>query len=683
MALRLAGIAPLLALAAALPACSRHSEAPAAPASTAAEAPQHPDGPPHARWDVVDMLRTAETQRYAPSDGGGRAWLERAPGQRPYALSATPDRFTIVYEVGPAGIASGGSIFFQVSPFWDWSTPQVVNPEARGYTKVTASAPDIELTSETVDRQLLRIAVTGRALKAGERITIVYGAGMAGAMPDRYAERRSPFWIGVDGDGDGTRRFLVDSPTIDVHPGPAAALLATLPTIARPGEKVRLTLAFIDAWRNSGMPVEADVVFPDPPDGLELPKSVHFAPEDHGRRSIEVVARKTGTWRVHAVADPLDATTNPLVVTESGPRVLWGDLHGHSNFSDGTGLPEDYFIYARDVSGLDVSALTDHDHWGILPLAEHPEMWQEIVRQTRRFNEPGRFVTILGYEWTNWIYGHRHVLFFDEDEGHVFDSVDPEYDSPAKLWKALEGRKVLTVAHHTAGGPMPTDWDIPPDPRFEPVTEIVSIHGSSEAMDSPCPVGEPTTSDAAKETNRSREVGCVIHSPVPGNFVRDALERGYRLGFIGSGDRHDGHPGAYQIDPPQGGLAAILAEERTRDAVLAALRARRVYATNGPRILLRVALGGYGMGQSVPVPEGGKLSDQLFVHVVAQTPLDRVELVRSGKLVDGILTEGRLDVTLTREVEDLAPGEYLYVRAVQRDGGIAWSSPIYIGADPS
>jgi hypothetical protein len=39
---------------------------------------------------------------------------------------------------------------------------------------------------------------------------------------------------------------------------------------------------------------------------------------------------------------------------------------------------------------------------------------------------------------------------------------------------------------------------------------------------------------------------------------------------------------------------------------------------------------------------------------------------------------GERDVQLEREVSDLRPGEYVYVRAVQRDGGAAWSSPIYI-----
>jgi hypothetical protein len=264
-------------------------------------------------------------------------------------------------------------------------------------------------------------------------------------------------------------------------------------------------------------------------------------------------------------------------------------------------------------------------------------------------------VTLLGYEWTSWIHGHRHVLYF-QDAGPVFPWSDPKYESPTQLWRALEGQRALTFAHHSAGGPIAVNWAIPPDPRFEPVTEIVSIHGSSEAADTPNPIGRA----------------------VSGHYVRDALGHGYQLGFIGSGDHHDGHPGAYQVDPPMGGLAAILSDELTRDGVEAALRARRVYATNGPRILLRFALGEHRMGEVVRVGPGGELSGPLFVQVIAETPLAAVELVRSGELVDGVALDGQLEVTLDREIQGLAPGEYVYVRAIQQDQGAAWSSPIYV-----
>ena len=612
-------------------------------------------GPPGAHWEVVEDLRAAQNLEHDPADGGGRAWLEQAEGDPTVAVVGTPGRFTIVYEVGPLGIAQGGGIHFLVSPFWGWSTPQVELEDAPGYTTVETEGPYARFEAGTADESLLLIQSAERALEPGERIRIVYGAGPAGATADQHAEHNSRFWIGIDGDGDGTRRILADSPGIDVRAGPAAQLLLTGPTTARPGEPIRLAVAFLDLLGNAGTEIETELTL-EVPTGLELPEQVVFTAEHAGTRVIEGVAREPGTYRIRGhTPDGFEAESNPLRVDAAGPRILWGDLHGHTAFTDGTGLPDAYFEYARDIANLDVVALTDHDHWGVQPLDEHPELVEEIAAQTRRFHEPGRFVTLHGYEWTNWIHGHRHVLYF-EDGGPLLSSLDLEYDTPQKLWQALKGRLALTLAHHSAGGPVPTNWDIPPDPVFEPVTEIVSVHGSSEALDSPLP----------------------IYSAVPGNFVRDVLDRGYRLGFVGSGDTHDGHPGLGQLAAaPLAGLAAILSEDRTRAGVLEALRARRVYATSGPRILLRMAFGTHRMGETVTVPDRAYMSDQLFVHVIAPGPLARIDLIRSGEVVDSIATEGRREVQLLREVEHLDVGEYLYVRAVQEDDQAAWSSPIF------
>ncbi|HKA14697.1 MAG TPA: CehA/McbA family metallohydrolase [Myxococcota bacterium] len=665
LATRAIRLATLLAAAGALPDCGRAERAASdpPPAQPAAAAEAARPGPPTARWDVVDLMRDGAAAPRHPADGGGRARLVRDPDQPAYTTRATADRFRIVYEAGPLGVATGGSVQLQVSPFWGWSTPQVSDPDAPGFTEIHPSAPDIAVTAKTLDEQLLGIQVTGRPLVAGDRLEIVYGAGPARALTDRYAERDSRFWIAVDGDGDGVRAFLPDSPAIDVRAGPPAALLVTLPSVARPGEKVRVVLAVVDAALDTDVAFAGDAEFVDPPAGLALPRSVHFDGSEGGRRAVEAIAREPGTYRLEVKAGELRAQSNPLIVSAEGPRVLWGDLHGHSAFSDGTGLPEDYFTYARDVSALDVVALTDHDHWGILPLAEHPELWREIRVQTRRFHAPGRFVTLLGFEWTSWIYGHRHVLYFTDD-GPVIDSVAEGTDTPAELWQALGDRPAITVPHHPAGGPIAIDWDIAPDPRFEPVAEIVSIHGSSEAPDSPA----------------------LIHEPVAGHFARDALARGYRLGFIGSGDRHDGHPGAFSADThasAEGGLGAILSEERTREGVLRALRERRVYATNGARIVLRVALGGTPIGGVVPIATGERRHETLFVSAVGTAPLERLEVVRSGAVVDGVALDGRLEATMASELADLAAGEYVYVRVAQRDGGAAWSSPIFVGEQPA
>ena len=85
---------------------------------------------------------------------------------------------------------------------------------------------------------------------------------------------------------------------------------------------------------------------------------------------------------------------------------------------------------ARDVAALDVASLTDHDHWGFRFLDQEPELWEHIGRITDDFHEPGRFVTLLGYEWTSWIHGHRHVLSFEERPSlPLLSSLDERYET--------------------------------------------------------------------------------------------------------------------------------------------------------------------------------------------------------------------------------------------------------------
>jgi hypothetical protein len=606
------------------------------------------DGAPNARPDIVESLRADLRAPRSPADGGGRAWIEKGPRT---VVAGGSGAWTFVYEAGPRGIAAGGRLFLQVSPFWGWSTPQVEREDEAGYTKVTTDAPGVTLVPTTVDQQLLGIRVEGRALAAGKRVRIQYGAGRLAARADRFAERGSRFWFAVDGDGDGVRGLVPDSPAVDVAPGPPDRLVVTAPSVVRPSEKLPVHLAVLDAEGDAWTRVEGEVALRATGAGMEVPSPVRLVAADRGCRRVDVVAGSEGVVRFEAAGPgALRASSNPVVVSRSLPRIYWGDLHGHSSLSDGTGTPEDYFRYARDVAALDVAALTDHDHWGMQPLATHPALWEEVRAQVRAFHEPGRFVTVLGYEWTSWMHGHRHVLYFG-DEGRVLDSVDPAFDTPQKLWDALRGEPALTITHHTAGGPIAADWSVAPDPALEPVTEVASVHGSSEAPDSPR----------------------VIYDAVAGNFARDALGRGYRLGFVGSGDSHDGHPGLAELASGTGGLVGILADALTREGVLAALRARRVYATNGPRIVLNATLDGAAMGSRV---SAGR-SSTLQVLVVGTAALKRVDVVRRREGIRIYSGKGSPEMRITERVTDLTAGEYLYVRAVQQDGGAAWSSPFF------
>jgi hypothetical protein len=618
------------------------------------------DDPPAAQRPIVDMLREGRDAPRHPADGGGRAWIE---GDRT-AVAGHPGRWTIIYEAGDLGVAVGGTVRLTVPPFWGWSEPQDYVPEVPGYTTAVCTGDGVELSPSVPDQSVYQVEVAGRPLAGGQRIRFVYGAGPALARADSYAERETPFWISVDGDGDGVADVLADSPTVDVIAGPPARLVLLLPSTARPDTQVELHAALVDRVGNAGVAFEGFLELTVAPPDIELPGRVEIGPQDAGRATVTFSVPPEGVVRILGRAMPTNARddfggfsgeSNPMEVSQRSPRILWGDLQGHSGISDGTGTPEDYFAYARDVAALDVAVLTDHDHWGMLKLDESPRLWERIRRAVADYHEPGRFVALLGYEWTSWIHGHRHVLYF-EDRGAVFSSVDEAYESPVDLWAALRRQDVpaLTIAHHSAGDPIAVNWEIPPDPELEPITEIVSVHGVSEAADAPA----------------------VIHAPVPGNFVRDQLDRGSRFGFVGSTDGHDGHPGLAQLSAGQGGLAAILAEDATREAVLEALRERRCYATNGARIILRAALDGQRMGSTVEAPVGG--TALLWIHAIGTAPIALVEVIRSGQVVEHTDAQGAWEFTAAQELEGVAPGEYVYVRVIQADGGLAWSSPFFV-----
>ena len=655
-----------------------------------------PDRSP--RFDVVEELRADLLRPRAEADGGGSASVEELGGP---AVAGRPGSWRIVYRAGPLGVAVGGAVYLQVSPFWAWSTPQVEREAALGFTRIATDAEDVDLSAETLDQQLLAVHVGGRPLREGERIEITYGAGPAGALADRYAERESRFWVAVDGDGDGVRELIAESPAVDVMPGLPARLLLHLPSTARPGDRVTLTAALVDAVGN-GWPAAAGTLELRLPAGaslvdsrvdsatdVERSLSLALALEDRGRLVIplRLSAEAGGVIRVRGqligtAAEPgFEAESNPLVVAPAGPRGRWADLQNHSGLSDGSATPDDLLRYAREVAGLDAAAVTDHDHWGMRFMDGEPSIWRRTLDAADALNDPGRFVALAGYEWTNWVEGHRHVVFFEPTAeaaaGLLLSSIDEQYDEPRELWAGLEDVRALTFAHHSAGAPIATDWSSPPPAGIEPVTEIVSVHGSSEAADSP---------------------GMVVRNALAGNFVRDALDRGYRLGFVGSSDGHDGHPGLGHLASPSGGVAAILTDEVTRQGIYEALLARRTYATNGPRIVVRASYAGWPIGADIPAaaaaagavgPIAGVPQQTLVVRAIAPGRITRIDVVsRQGAAGAGTLTgealcgegergDGERECSLTVPLPGFQAGGYLYLRVVQEDGGAAWTSPFF------
>ncbi len=616
-------------IAAALVACGRAPPAPDAAPATA------PAAPPTARTLTDADLRADRDAARHPGDGGGRLVDVVAPGPLPVG---SPIEIALTYEAGPQGVAAGGSVQLVASGFWGWTPPQDAAPGAPGYTLL--EAPDGVALETRAAAGTLFATVRGRPLAAGERIRFVYGAGGT-ARADRFAETAPALFVGVDADGDGIRALLADEVVVTTTPGPCTAVLATVPSAIAPGDDATLRLAAVDAVGNGPCPLDGEVSLDLPP-FLAGPRSARLV---GGLAAVPLVATGDGIGAIGATVGAHATRSNPVVSRAGAAPIRWADLQIHTALSDGSGDPRDVLAYARDVAGLDVAAITDHDRWGFRPLDADPAGRARIRAAVAEAARPG-FVPLAGYEWTSWIWGHRHVLFFGPDEPWP-SSLAAGTDTPAGLFAALRGRDVVVIPHHVAGGPVALDWSVGLDP-LEPVVEVVSVHGQSVHASLPNPVWDP----------------------VPGAFAEPRLAAGDTFGMVGGTDGHDGHPGLSHLAGGSGGLTALVGADLTPAGVAAALRARATYATNGVRPIVRLDVDGTPIGGERPAGEA-----TATVRVIGTAPIETIELWSRGGPVGSRSGDGGAVLHAAIPVS-LPPGELLWLRVFQADGGMAFTSPI-------
>lgn len=276
--------------------------------------------------------------------------------------------------------------------------------------------------------------------------------------------------------------------------------------------------------------------------------------------------------------------------------------------------------------------------------------WHRMIETAQRYDEPGVFTTLVGWEWSSIPGGanlHR-VVFTDADAEQArafmpFASTDSPY--PEDLWAWLEatstriGARFVAIPHNSniSRGTMFSDRTLRGEAmdadharrrqRWEPVVEITQIKGDSETH----PALSPEDPFADFEFYpwyivRERTDDYVA---APADYVRGGLRTGlelearigvnpFRFGVIGSTDSHTALSSAeepnfwgkmaYDSIPenkqgysiaggPTGwtmqaaGLAAVWAEDNTRGAILDAFQRREVYATTGPRIRVRLFAG--------------------------------------------------------------------------------------------
>ena len=343
-------------------------------------------------------------------------------------------------------------------------------------------------------------------------------------------------------------------------------------------------------------------------------------------------------------------------------------------------------------------------------------VWDDYIEIAEQFNEPGRFTTIIGYEWTSTENGnnlHRNVLYRDgaERARRMVPYTTAESFNPEDLWKWMAryeestGGQVLALAHNgnmsngimfpveknPATGKALTKNYAQQRARWEPLYEVTQIKGDGETH----PLLSTDDEFADYETLALGNLNLTVpkkDSMLQYEYAREALKNGlkletrlgtnpYKFGMVGSSDTHtalaaveeDNYIGKHAGTEPSpdrwnhpmakfegrqyegyamasSGYAAVWATDNTRKALFDAMKRKEVYATTGPRILVRF-WGGWDfveadamsrlpaeVGYAKGVPMGGDLTKEapgkspVFLVAALKDPiganLDRIQIVK-------------------------------------------------------
>lgn len=351
--------------------------------------------------------------------------------------------------------------------------------------------------------------------------------------------------------------------------------------------------------------------------------------------------------------------------------------------------------------------------------------WQMTIDAAEKYNDPGIFTAFIAYEWSAFagsssVHIHRNVIYGSDQVSDLpFSYLDS--DRPEDLWAFLHdeteaGRPAFAIPHNAnlSNGLMyrATDSDGQPisaeyaqsRSRYEPISEILQIKGSSET--------HPLLSSLDEFAN-FEIAGLGVNEAegldgIRGSYARDALRLGlelshkegfnpYNFGVIGASDSHnasspvdednvhgklpmmDGSAGLRTdeatllprgLNPVtrwgSGGLAGVWSRENTRASLFDAMARKETFATSGPRISVRFfaawawdkdilsATDNIEKAYASGVPMGGKLMSASagrspsFLVLAMKDPeganLDRVQIVKAWIDVQGTSHEKVFDV---------------------------------------
>lgn len=561
--------------------------------------------------------------------------------------------FTLTYTAGTFGIDDSGSLRICFRFASDQGNPQFDHPESANYCTVTASNGallqlrwDPKGNVRPWDRTLWIKVVKG-FLQESDQIIIRFGVtdfGSPGMRLQTFCEDTFEFRVLADPVATFNFQPLPIQPTIAIVPGKPERFVAVLPTRCRPNEPFSLKIKGEDKWGNPSNQCEDTVILERETDAeiKGLPETAHFTKGDYALIIPGLSLSKAGQTSI-IVKDSKGtaiAQTNPLIVEQRDLVHFWGDMHGQSEETIGTGSARDYFAFARDRAFVDACGHQGND------FQISDGFWNELNRITEEFDAPGSFVALPGYEWSGntSLGGDRNVYFPDENRtirrsSHALiedqTTADTDCTTARDLFEAFADNQEFDVVCYAHCGGRYADIGYAHDGRFERSVEVHSSWGSFEWL------------------------------------LQDAFKLGYRVGVVTNSDGHKGRPGASYPGAGKfgaiGGLTCFITHELSREALLDCMRKRHHYGTTGgdagrmiidvtaafdaPGILYHddpalfetkgVSTNTAMMGDIVHLPHG---NINLAVSVAASSPIIRIDIFNGLNLVETVRPYSKVDL---------------------------------------
>lgn len=611
-----------------------------------------------------------------------------------YALAGQVTNWTFTYTPSST-LAKGAKLKFDLLSQGreiDWEVPAIESKDdnnlifARYEDGKVLQPKQVKVPDSLVPQYEFTLS---KEIKSGQTLQIVLGSSdekkklEKGNRAQCTMGRRKSFLLYVDSKGNGN----YDDPevfSIDIRGNDLHLIQILAPAFTIKNKRFDVVLRFEDLYGNltSRAPEETllELTYENLRENLNWKL---FVPETGFITLPNFYFNEEGTYTIK-LTDTYGKktfTSSPIrcfAEGENDKNLYWGLLHGESERVDSTENIDSCLRYFRDDRALNFFSTSSFEHSD----ETSAEEWKLISQSIAEFNEDDRFVSFLGFQWNgDPLKEGIRQLIYSKDSKPILRKQDAKNNSLKKIYKMSSPKELVSIPCFTMGKGSEFDFKNH-QAEFEPVVEIYNAWGSSEGKEN----NLRPISTAGKSGVKLAQEGSIV----------EALKDNCRFGFVAGGlDDRGVYADFYDSEQEQysPGLTAIIANTHSRQSLIEALYARSCYATTGARILLGFHIAGISMGQEVSTQAkpGLVVNRHISVYTAGTTWIQKVELFRNGSLLKTFTCENQTKVFefTYDDMEDLksiylqSPDKktqfvFYYLRVLQEDGHIAWSSPIWI-----